>query len=119
MAGYPGGREPSSHTGDRKETPLPTEEAPVGSTANERTAVLLEIDVDGRWDALALAEHLVPFHSFLVQQARDQWVVHAQAPGRHGRPLAEALREIAAWRSGRRVEASIRVDGRPRAVTAE
>ena len=69
----------------------------------------IEVDVDGRWDALALSELLIPFHSFLVQQTAERWVVHARAPGCHGEPLADALRAIQEWRAERRSGASVRV----------
>ena len=69
----------------------------------------VEIDVDGRWDALALSELLIPFHSFLVQHTADRWVVHARAPGCHGEPLADALSAIADWQAERRLDASVRV----------
>jgi hypothetical protein len=81
--------------------------------AEETIGTAVEIDVDGRWDALALSELLVPFHSFLVQHTPVRWVVHARAPGCHGEPLAEALRAIEAWQAERRMEASVRIAGRP------
>jgi hypothetical protein len=59
--------------------------------AEESVGTPVEIDVDGRWDALALSELLVPFHSFLVQDTTERWVVHARAPGCHGERLADAL----------------------------
>jgi hypothetical protein len=72
----------------------------------------VEIDVDGRWDALALSELLIPFHSFLVQRTAERWVVHARAPGCNGEPLADALRAIEEWRSERSLDAPVRVGGR-------
>ena len=84
---------------------------PVVARASVGTTV--EIDVDGRWDGLALSELLVPFHSFLVQHTAERWVVHARAPGCHGEPLADALRAIEEWRAERRMDASVRVAGRP------
>jgi hypothetical protein len=84
---------------------------PVGTEASVGIAV--EIDVDGRWDALALLELLIPFHSFLVQHTAERWVVHARAPGCHGEPLADALSAIAEWQAERRLDASVRVAGRP------
>jgi hypothetical protein len=84
---------------------------PVGAEASVGSA--LEIDVEGRWDALALSELLIPFHSFLVQHTSERWVVHARAPGCHGEPLAEALRAIEEWQAERRVDASVRVASRP------
>jgi hypothetical protein len=53
---------------------------------------------------------LVPFHSYLVQHTTDRWVVHARAPGRHGEPLAEALRAIDEWRGERRLDAPAHID---------
>jgi hypothetical protein len=98
----------------RKEHPVSigaTPATPVVATESVGTAV--EVDVAGRWDALALSELLVPFHSFLVQQTAERWVVHARAPGWHGEPLADALRAIEEWRSERRLDAPVRVGGRP------
>jgi hypothetical protein len=78
-------------------------------------SIEIEIEVSGRWEALALSELLIPFHSFLVQHDREQWVVHARAPGCRGEPVAEALAAIDAWDDGRRLRtaASCRVGGRP------
>jgi hypothetical protein len=84
---------------------------PVRAEASVGSAV--EIDVDGRWDALALSELLIPFHSFLVQHTTERWVVHARAPGCHGEPLADALRAIEEWQAERRRDASVRVPSRP------
>jgi hypothetical protein len=84
---------------------------PVGAEASIGIAV--EIDVDGRWDALALSELLIPFHSFLVQHTAGRWVVHARAPGSHGEPLAGALSAIAEWQAEGRLDASVRIAGRP------
>ena len=77
--------------------------------------VAVEIEVRGRWDALALSEQLIPFHSFLVQHGPERWVVHARSPGCHGEPLDAALAVIGAWRDERATEAAVRVDGRLRA----
>ena len=81
--------------------------------AGDSVGTAVEIDVDGRWDALALSELLIPFHSFLVQRTAERWVVHAQVPGHNGEPLADALRTIDEWRSERSVDAPVRVGGRP------
>ena len=54
----------------------------------------IEIEVQTRWDALALLDLLIPFHSFLVQHDHDRWIVHARAPGYHGRSLSDALEAI-------------------------
>jgi hypothetical protein len=83
------------------------------AVAEETIGTAVEIDVDGRWDALALSELLVPFHSFLVQHTSERWVVHARAPGCHGEPLADALRAIEEWQSEGRMDAPVRVAGRP------
>lgn len=83
--------------------------------AESATPETIEIDVDGRWDALALSEHLIPFHSFLVQYEAQRWVVHARTPGCHGEDLAEALQAIDEWVAERDLEnVSYRVGGRPR-----
>jgi hypothetical protein len=74
----------------------------------------LEIEVQGRWDALALSETLVPYHSFLVQFGRQRWVVHARVPGCHGEPLDDALATIEEWLADRSLDAvSCRVGGEP------
>ncbi len=64
-------------------------------------------------EALALSELLIPFHSFLVQPTAERWVVHARAPGPDSEPLAGALSAIAEWQAERRLDASVRVAGRP------
>jgi hypothetical protein len=81
--------------------------------AEESVGTAVEIDVDGRWDALALSELLVPFHSFLIQHTTERWLVHARAPGCHGVPLADALLAIEEWRAERGMDVSVRVAGRP------
>ena len=74
----------------------------------------VEIDVHGRWEALALSEALIPYHSFLVQLGEQRWVVHARAPGCHGEPLEAALGVIDDWAEAREVAGpSCRVGGRP------
>ena len=82
--------------------------------AESETTAAIEIGLDGRWDALALSEHLIPFHSFLVQHEAQRWVVHARTPGCHGEDLAEALRAIDDWVAERGLEGvvSCRVGGR-------
>jgi hypothetical protein len=81
--------------------------------AESDAAAAIEIELDGRWDALALSEHLIPFHSFLVQYEEQRWVVHARTPGRHGEDLDEALRAIDDWVAERGLESvSCRVGGR-------
>ena len=57
-----------------------------------RRMTTIEIDVQGRWDALALSELLIPFHSFLVQHDHERWVVHARAPGCRGESLSGRAR---------------------------
>jgi hypothetical protein len=80
--------------------------------AEEDVGTTVEIEVDGRWDAVALSELLIPFHSFLVQHTTERWVVHARAPGCHGEPLADALRAIDEWLAERRMDVSVGVAGR-------
>jgi hypothetical protein len=102
---------------DGKERPVSI--GPTAATTVERDAsaeFAVEVDVEGRWSALALAELLVPFHSFLVQQTAERWVVHARVPGWHGETLADALRAIEDWRATGRTNASVRVARRPDGV---
>jgi hypothetical protein len=88
-----------------------------GVVERESSATAIEIEVMGRWDALALSELLVPYHSFLVQHERERWVVHARTPGCHGETLADAVRAIDDWAAARGVErVSCRIDGRPRGL---
>jgi hypothetical protein len=84
----------------------------VGLAESDTTAAI-EVDVEGRWNALALSEHLIPFHSFLVQYGAQHWVVHARAPGARGEDLTDALRAIDDWVAERGLESvSCRVGGR-------
>jgi hypothetical protein len=88
--------------------------ASIGVAERESLATSVEIEVHGRWDALALSESLVPYHSFLVQFDRQRWVVHARVPGFHGEQLDGALAKIKEWLVDRRLEdVSCRVDGQP------
>jgi hypothetical protein len=64
-----------------------------------RTTV--EIDVGEYWDAVALLDLLIPFHSFLVQHTAEHWVVHARTPGCHGESLDDALGVIEEWQATR------------------
>ena len=74
----------------------------------------IEIEVEGRWDALALSELLIPFHSFLVQHDHERWVVHARAPGYRRESLTDALEAIDNWRAEQHPRtASLRGAGRP------
>lgn len=76
-------------------------------------ATTIEIDVQGRWDAVALMRRLDPYHSYLVQFAPERWLVHAECPGFHGERLPSALAAIEESLAIRRVEgATVRVDGR-------
>jgi len=80
----------------------------------------IEIDVHGRWDAVALMRRLDPFHSYLVQYTPEQWQVHAECPGCHGERLPSALAAIEQSLAARHVEeARVRVDGRPYLPPAE
>lgn len=81
-------------------------------------ATAIEVDLDDRWDALALSEELTPFHSFLVQYAAQRWVVHARTPGCRGEDLADALTAIDDWIAEYGLEGvSCRIGGRPRQLT--
>jgi hypothetical protein len=72
----------------------------------------IEIEVRTRWDALALLDLLIPYHSFLIQHDDDRWIVHARAPGYHGQPLSDALESIHEWRNNRGLRAvSCRIGG--------
>ena len=93
---------------------MSTGPAPAPVVTHHSVVSEVKVDVRGRWDALALSELLIPFHSFLVQHTTDRWVVHARTPGCHGEPLEEALRAIEEWRAERRPEASVQVDAQPR-----
>lgn len=74
----------------------------------------IEIDVEGRWDAVALLRRLDPYHSYLVEYAPEHWLVRAECPGCHGEPLASALDAIDdALASRPFAEAAVRIDGRP------
>ena len=74
----------------------------------------IEIDVQGRWDAVALLRRLDPYHSYLIQFAPQRWLVHAECPGCHGEPLPCALAAVEEALDARHVEgAAVRVDGRP------
>jgi hypothetical protein len=88
-----------------------TDAPPLSDQCDRVTTI--EIEVEGRWDALALSELLIPFHSFLVQLDHERWVVHARTPGCHDEPLPAALDAIDAWRAERHLRAACRVDGRP------
>jgi hypothetical protein len=88
-------------------------EAPRPSEQRERT-MTIEIEIEGRWDALALSELLIPFHSFLVQHDHERWIVHARAPGGRGESLPDALELIDNWRAELHPHAmSCRVGGLP------
>jgi hypothetical protein len=74
----------------------------------------VEVAVHGRWDALALSQRLVPYHSYLVERGREHWRVYAEAPGCHDERLTGALAAIDECLRERRVEdAAVRVDGQP------
>lgn len=74
----------------------------------------IEIDLEGRWDAVALMQRLDPYHPYLVQRAAERWLVHAECPGCHGERLPSAIATIEESLAARHVEhADVRVDGRP------
>ena len=88
-------------------------EARVGASEPERRVKHVEVEVQDRWDALALSETLLPYHSFLVQVDRQRWVVHARV-GCHGERLDGALGKIKEWLADRWLEdVTCRVDGHP------
>jgi hypothetical protein len=92
---------------------LPITEAQPSVRRRQHTTTI-EVEVEGRWDALSLSELLIPCHSFLVQHDRERWVVHASAPGSHGESLADVLETIDDWSADRHpLAASCRVDRRP------
>ena len=74
----------------------------------------IEIDLHGRWDAIALLQRLTPYHSYLIQFAPERWLVHAEAPGCHGERLPGALAAIDESLAVRQIEdAAVWIDGRP------
>jgi hypothetical protein len=97
----------------RKERAVSIGTAAAPRVADDGLLAAVEVDVRGRWEALALYELLAPFQSFLVQHTTDQWVVHARAPGCNGEPLAEALQAIDEWCAERCLDRSVRVDSLP------
>ena len=88
---------------------MSTGASPASAHTGHSVTAAMEVDVCGRWDALALSELLVPFHSFLVQHTTDRWVVHARTPGSHGETLLQALRAIEEWRAERGLDAPVRL----------
>jgi hypothetical protein len=78
----------------------------------ESRVAAVEVGVEGRWDALALSEILMPWGSFLVQLDRERWVVHARVPGYRGESLDEAVAAIEGWLVDRGLEdITCRIDG--------
>lgn len=74
----------------------------------------IEIDVQDRWDAIALMRRLDPYHSYLIQLAPGHWLVRAEAPGYHGEPLPAALAAIEESLDARHVTgAAVRIEGQP------
>jgi hypothetical protein len=72
----------------------------------ETVTAPIEVELHGRWDALALSEVLIPYHSFLVHHEGQRWVVHARTPGCHDESLEDALRTIEDWLVERRLDGS-------------
>ena len=97
---------------DGKERPLSIGTSPASADA-KNVEVSLQVDVRGRWEALALLHLLHPFHSFLVQHTNEHWVVHARAPGWQGESVSQALRTIDDWRLRRGIDAAVRIDEPP------
>jgi hypothetical protein len=107
-------REWDARPTNRKELSVSIKTDPVPpSLVDASSESAVEIDVDGRWDALALSEALVPFHSFLVQHTSERWVVHARVPGGGGERLADALRTIEEWQADRGLDTPVRIASRP------
>ena len=79
------------------------------AVARGSISTTVEIDVGEYWDAVALLDLLIPFHSFLGQQTTEHWVVHARTPGSHGESLVDALGVIEKWRAKRGIKGSLRV----------
>ena len=74
----------------------------------------IEIDVESRWDAVALMERLAAYHPYLIQYAPQRWLVHLACPGYHDEQLPSALAAIHESLVARTVErAEVRVNGRP------
>jgi hypothetical protein len=88
--------------------------SPAPVLADNNTEAAVQVDVRNRWDALALSELLVPFHSYLVQRTTDRWVVHARTPGWRGATLSEALRAIEEWSAERGLDAPVRINAQTR-----
>lgn len=79
----------------------------------------IEIDLEGRWDAVALMQGLGPYHPYLIQFAPEHWLVHAQCPGCHGERLPSALAAIEDSLAARHIErAEVRVDGQTYSAAA-
>ncbi len=79
-------------------------------------ASTIEIDIEGRWDALRLLRRLCAGHqhAFLVQVAADQWVAHAEPVGSREQCINDALAAMEELRrAGYLSTASVRVEGRP------
>ena len=74
-------------------------------------SVNLEVEIAGRWDALALYRRLNSYHSYLVQAGRERWLVHAVTPGRHEEQLPDALDAIEHCLAERGIRAApVRID---------
>lgn len=79
----------------------------------------IEIDLEGRWDSVALMQRLGPYHPYLIQFAPEHWLVHAQCPGCHGERLPSALAAIEDSLAARHIErAEVRVDGQTYSAAA-
>jgi hypothetical protein len=91
----------------------------VGIAERGDAATAIEIEVEDRWDALALSEHLIPYHSFLVQLGDRRWVVHARTPGCRGESTDEALQAVDDWAAVRGPASAVRRIGTEEAMTHE
>jgi len=78
----------------------------------EPRARSIAVEVEGRWDALALSKQLSSYHSFVVEHHAGRWVVHARTPGCRGEALDDALRAVEDWAAQHELDrVALRVDG--------
>lgn len=74
----------------------------------------VEVDIHGRWDAVALSESLVAYRSHLVEFTGERWRVYAATPGYHDEQLSDAVSAIEGCLRERCVEdAVVRIEWRP------
>jgi hypothetical protein len=72
----------------------------------------IEVEVQGRANAVRLLERLCFCRAYLVQHGRERWVVHAQIPDPQVKTLEDTLAAIEELSRGGHLDAtSIRIDG--------